>query len=134
FGRDRIEEVPEHASVDVAVLLLGGATRPGCEEDVRRGRATHRFGNCVGVLEIRDERRDSLVEAVRVTAESRDVPTVRQETACNVSPDDDGRAGDERASTQRVSPPWSAAPRSRPSLPRTTQIARTCSGPALTSR
>ena len=76
LGRDRIEEVPEHASVDVAVLLLGGATRPGGEEDVRRGRSTHRCGDGVGVLEIRDERRDSLVEPVRAAAEASDLPTV----------------------------------------------------------
>ena len=38
------------------VLGLGGATRPGREEDVRRGRAADRGGDRVGVLEVGGER------------------------------------------------------------------------------
>ena len=61
---DGVEQVPEHAPVDVAVLRLGRAARPRREEHVGRCGAAHRGRDRVGVLEIRAERCDPLVDVL----------------------------------------------------------------------
>ena len=81
-----------------------GATRPGREEDVRRGGAAHGRGDRVSVLEIGGQRGDSLVETVRATAQARDLPAVGEEPLREVAAADARHADDERAPAHRGLP------------------------------
>ncbi len=56
LGAGRVEQVLEHAPVDVDVLGLGRAALPGREEDVRRGGAAHGCGDRAGVQQIGGQR------------------------------------------------------------------------------
>ena len=53
--------------------------------------------NGLGVLEVRDQRRDPLVDAVRVTAQTSDLPAVGEQTPREIASADAGDADDERA-------------------------------------
>jgi hypothetical protein len=101
--RGRFEEVLEHASVDVAVLRLRRTTGPRGEEDVCRAHPPHDRGNRVGVLEICNQRADPLVDAFRVTTESRDLPTVGEETPGEV-PSADARHSDDECTSAHIAP------------------------------
>ena len=92
-----VEQVLQHAAVDVDVLGLGRATRPGSEEDVRRREASHGCGDCLGVEEIGAQRRDALIEPLRTAAETGDLPAVGEQALGEVPPADARDADDERA-------------------------------------
>jgi hypothetical protein len=102
-----VEEVLEHAAVDVAVLRLGGAPRPRREEDVGRCRAAHGLGDGLGVLEVSDHGRDALVDAFGVTAQAGDVPAVGEQTPRQIASADARDANDESTPAHGV--PRSAA-------------------------
>ena len=141
LGAGRVEQVLQHAAVDVAVLGLGRATLPGREEDVRRRGAAHGRGDRVGVLEVGGERRDPLVETVGATAQARDLPAVGQQALREVAAADARDADDERARRSSRSRRIVAGAPARRRTPRasrirsapaaTTQIARTVSVPVV---
>ncbi len=58
-------------------------------------------GDRLGVLEVGSQRRDSLVETLRVTAQTRDLPPVGKEALGDIASADARDADDERASTHR---------------------------------
>src|SRR5581483_4118087 len=162
FGGGRVEEVLEHAPVDLAVLRLGRAARPGREEDVRGRGPAHGGGDRLAVLQVGDERGDAAVGVLRPAAEPGHLPSVVEESSGEVSSTDARDADDERTpglpdghglpvggrSSVRVWRPLVFASRaavvrrasgasragSAPRRPRTTQTARTVSVPSLMRR
>src|SRR4051812_33114756 len=145
FGGRRVEQVLQHAAVDRAVLRLRFAARPRRIEDVRRCGASHCRRDGVCVSQVGDERGDALVEILWTTAQARHLPAVGEESACEIAAADSRDAGDERPGCHRLLFPAVTAtarsatcsmsgPVSPPRRPRTTQIARTASGPSLIRR
>ena len=97
FSGGRVEQVLQHATVDVDVLRLSCSPRPGGEEDVRRGAAAHGFGNRTGILEISGDRSDPRIEGVWPPAETGDLPPLGEKALHDVAPADARRADDEGA-------------------------------------
>ena len=95
--RGRIEQVLEHAAVDLAVLRFGRAARPGREEDVRRRGAAYGRGDRLGVLEVCRQMRDPRIEPLGVAAQAGDLPAIGEEALREVSSADAGHADDKCA-------------------------------------